>query len=92
VKRVGYIVRNIKKVNGKEYEYFYLRRSDRVKSGIRGKYPDKQTILHSFGNRKKALSQLEVWKNNIEELPDSLKDWGYSLEDVMKWESEIESK
>ena len=89
MKKVGYIIRHIKLINGKEYEYFYLRRSDRTK--MQGK-TEKQTYLYSFGNGKKALSLLKKWQDNINHFPEELKDLGYDLSDVKKWQEEIERK
>lgn len=86
MKKVGFIIKNVKRVNGKEYEYFYLRRSDRLRN------QKKETNLYSFGNRQKALSLLNEWEQDIESLPETLKDWGYDVEDVKKWKEEVESK
>ncbi|MGE7191985.1 hypothetical protein [Lysinibacillus fusiformis] len=90
MKQVGYIIRHLKIKNGKEYEYFYLRRSDRFKTS--GESKEKRTYLYSFGNRKKALAQLDSWENDLGIIPKELTELGYSLEDVKKWKQEIESK
>lgn len=86
MKKVGFIIKTGREVNGKRYEYFHLRRSDRLnKKKI-------DTTLYNFGNKEKALSRLKEWENDISKLPTELKEWGYNLEDVAKWKNDIESK
>ena len=93
MKKVGFIMKNIKKVNGREYEYFYLRRSDRIKGAFKdGKYPKKQINIYNFGNRNKAISQLVEWEHDINEMPEKLREMGYSLEDVLFWKKQILNK
>jgi|GEM_PF-3817253 len=91
MKKVGFIVKNTKRVNGKEYEYFYLRRSDRLKDPNEGR-KKKETNLYSFGNRNKTLELLNLWNKNSNNIPDELIDLGYNSEDVKKWIGEVESR
>lgn len=91
MQKVGFIVKNTKKVKDKEYEYFYLRRSDRLKSENYNR-KKKDTNLYSFGNKKKALDLLNSWSNDENKIPKVLIDLGYNSEDVKKWLEEIESR
>lgn len=86
MKKVGFIIKISKKVNEKQYEYFHLRRSDRINKKKR------DTNLYNFGNREKALALLKEWENEIDKFPKDLRNLGYSLEDVKKWKEDIESK
>jgi len=88
MKKVGFIVKNTKRVNGKEYEYFYLRRSDRLKDKMQGR-KKKETNLYNFGNRNKTLELLNSWDENSKNLPLELVDLGYNSEDVKKWIEEV---
>lgn len=91
--KVGYLIKHSVTVNGKDYEYFYLRRSDRIKGAAKnGKYPKTQINLFNFGNKKKTILQLEQWENDISQMPNSLKNLGYDLEDVKKWKSQLDDK
>jgi len=93
LKKVGFIIKNTKKANGKEYEYFYLRKIERLKGVIvNGNYAKKQENLYSFGNREKALKTIKEWESNIKKLPLSLSEMGYSYEDVKRWKEQILSK
>jgi hypothetical protein len=80
--KIGFVV----KVKAKNKEYFYLRRSF-----WEDKQPKNKNVF-SFGNREKAISNLSLWKENIEMLPGELKEMGYNLEDVNKWLEEIKDK
>lgn len=91
VQKVGFIVKNIKKVKDKEYEYFYLRRSDRLKSEDQNR-KKKDTNLYSFGNKNKALDLLNSWNKDENKIPQSLIDLGYNSEDVKKWLEEVENR
>lgn len=91
MKKVGFIVKNTKRVNGKEYEYFYLRRSDRLKDENKGRRK-KETNLYNFGNRFKTLELLNLWNKDSENLPEELVNLGYNSEDVKKWIEEVESR
>jgi hypothetical protein len=91
MKKVGFIVKNTKRVNGKQYEYFYLRRSDRLKvnNHTRKKI---ESNLYNFGNRKKTLDLLNSWNKDENKIPQVLIDLGYNSEDVKKWLEEVENR
>lgn len=91
MQKVGFIVKNTNRVKNKEYEYFYLRRSDRLKSEDQNR-KKKDTNLYSFGNKKKALDLLNSWNKDENKIPKVLIDLGYNSEDVKKWLKEVESK
>lgn len=81
--KTGFIVKNVSKGR----EYFYLRKSIRVKNNVVNK-----KNLFSFGSRKKAIENLNEWKNDISKMPNELKKLGYDLEDIDNWINQIESK
>jgi hypothetical protein len=80
--KIGYIT----KIKSRGKEYFYLRKSIRKSDSIEKKQ------IYSFGSREAALTNLKNWKENIEILPQELKELGYSLSDVLSWIEQIENK
>jgi hypothetical protein len=80
--KVGYIT----KIKSRGKEYFYLRKSIRKLNSIEKKQ------IYSFGSRESALTNLRIWKENIESLPQELKNLGYSFDDVLYWIEQIENK
>lgn len=82
--KTGFIVKNVSKGR----EYFYLRKSIRVKTN---NVVNKKNLF-SFGSRKKAIENLNEWLNDVSKMPSELKNLGYDLEDVKIWIEQIESK
>jgi hypothetical protein len=80
--KTGFVV----KVTSKNREYFYLRRSF-----WKDNRPQNKNIF-SFGNKEKAVKNLNEWKNDFNKIPIELKKMGYDLEDVLTWIEQIESK
>lgn len=83
--KTGFIV----KVKSKGKEYFYLRKSERNKDD---KSKKRDTNIYSFGTREKAVENLTLWKDNIDIIPEELKNMNYDREDVSSWIKKIESK
>ncbi|MEF7566323.1 hypothetical protein V4V35_25370 [Bacillus infantis] len=84
---VGFIIKN--RSHGKEY--FYLRKSVRIKNSS-GESVPRNVNIFSFGTREKALEDLNRWKNGSDELPLKLQQLGYGKNDVEFWINEIEKR
>lgn len=83
--KTGFLV----KVSSKGREYFYLRKSERLKEN---KAVKRDRNVYSFGTRSKAIENLQDWKRDIEKMPNDLKILGYDREDVLSWIEQIENK
>ena len=85
MRKIGFII----KVKSRGKEYYYLRKAERKKGNTSLKI---NTNIFAFGQREKALENLNRWKNNFDDFPLKLKDLGYDLEDISTWIEQIESK
>ncbi|WP_256816686.1 hypothetical protein [Cytobacillus sp. Bac17] len=83
--KTGFLV----KVSSKGREYFYLRKSERLKEN---KAVKRDRNIYSFGTRSKAIENLQDWQRDIEKMPNDLKILGYDREDVLSWIEQIENK
>jgi hypothetical protein len=82
MRKTGFLV----KVSSKGRQYFYLRRSYWINSVSKNKN------IYSFGSRESAIKNLCEWKNDISKMPETLKNMGYDINDVLNWIEQIERK
>lgn len=80
--KIGFIIKNKSRGN----EYFYLRKSIRVKDQVMKKN------VYSFGIRSKAIALINEWLIDFTKFPKELLDLGYDENDVSKWLEQIKNK
>jgi hypothetical protein len=75
LKKVGFIHR----FKAKGRYYYYLRKSI-WKDGT-----SKKMTIYCFGNKEKAIENLNRWITEEEFIPEELKNLGFNKDDFTKW-------
>jgi len=74
------------RVQSRNFQYLYLRKYKR-----RENYADHKKTLYRFGRIENALKDMYRWQEDINSLPDELKDIGCNRDKVETWIKTLET-